>query len=93
MVYIVAGSAQAYFTYTGFDPIEMELTFKTLRTNDCLLILLLIMKAMQFFELNTQTSPFIDIFYQIFDDIKYFTLVLVIFSFGFANNFWLLALN
>lgn len=64
-----------------------------LRPVNCLIIFLLVVNGFQFLQLNDNISPFIDIFYQIFADIKHFMLILVVFGFACANCFWLLALN
>ena len=63
------------------------------RINNCVLVFLMNQQGLRFLQLNDNISPFIDIFYQIFSDIKYFMLVLLIFAFACANCFWLLSQN
>lgn len=73
---------------------RLELEFmEYYRVVNCLIIFLLVGNGFQFLQLNDNISPFIDIFYQIFADIKHFMLILIIFGFACANCFWLLALN
>jgi len=72
---------------------HMEFYIKFLRLNNCLIIVVMVLKGFTFLRLHDQISVFIDIFYQIFYDIVYFGLILVLFAFAFSNCFWLISKN
>ena len=93
--YIFSAYYVAYDSYSLHQNSEWKLqyTFKFHRTNNCIIIAALVLNCFTFLELSDDISPFVDIFYQIFYDIRYFMLILIIYGFAFANVFWILSKN
>ena len=95
--YIVEGyySATYSYSYKSIENVrkELEPTLKFLRINESALIGFMVLEFFSFLELEDNISPFIDIFYQVFSDIKYFCVILSLYALAFSNCFWLLSKN
>ena len=70
-----------------------EFLVKGERYSEVLIVLLMTDKLLSFLELNDNTSPLMDIIYQVFTDIGYFIIVFMIVIIACATCFYLFGQN